>query len=181
MLHLEFSKIKSTLISSSSWFRQHRFHWSSPPKDFSASAGVIVVSLWDELLLLLLVQFLLNDDVFSISGHVDHSIIILWTLKYICMFLYELFSWNTLIMTLMCTEYSSWHERRVDMSFGVIERGGYTWMLGSWKNWIGDGSCLWGCVWRGGGSGGSEKLFSGEIRSKFDSLFFSYFAWVYRY
>ena len=45
-------------------------------------------------------------------------------------------------------------------------------MLGSWKNWIGDGSCLWGCVWRGVGSGGSEKLFSGEIRSKFDPLFF---------
>ena len=44
-------------------------------------------------------------------------------------------------------------------------------MLGSWKNWIGDGSCLWGCVWRGGGSGGSEKLFSGEIRFKFDPLF----------
>ena len=44
-------------------------------------------------------------------------------------------------------------------------------MLGSWKNWIGDGSCLWGCVWRGVGSGGSEKLFSGEIRFKFDPLF----------
>ena len=39
------------------------------------------------------------------------------------------------------------------------------------KNWIGDGSCLWGCVWRGVGSGGSEKLFSGEIRFKFDPLF----------
>ena len=49
------------------------------------------------------------------------------------------------------------------MNVGVVEKLDCRWIMSV------------GVRVAGGGSGGSEKLFSGEIRFKFDPLFFSYF------
>ena len=45
------------------------------------------------------------------------------------------------------------------MNVGVVEKLDWKWIMSV------------GGVWRGVGSGGSEKLFCGEIRFKFDPLF----------